>query len=171
MLDELTGFFTDHELRWAVIGGVAMAAYGLPRTTLDLDFVADRSAQDAIVSHLEAQGYRTLYRSEGYSNHRHDDAERGRVDFVYVSGDTGELLFGHVRQVPGPGGSTIRVPGPEHVAALKVHAMASDATRKAQELADLRFLLTLADIDREAVREQFIRRGMEEAWNDIAPRS
>lgn len=171
VLDELMGFFADHELRWAVIGGVAMAAYGLPRTTLDLDFVAERSAQDAIVGHLEAQGYRTLYRSEGYSNHQHDDADLGRVDFAYVSGETAKRLFAQARQVPGPGGSMIRVPNPEHVAAMKVHAMASDSTRKTQELADLRFLLTLSDIDREAVREQFVRRGLEEEWNELAPKS
>lgn len=171
VLDELAGFFTDHEFRWAVIGGVAMAAYGLPRTTLDLDFVAERSAQDAIVGHLEAQGYRTLYRSEGYSNHRHDDAELGRVDFAYVSGETAKRLFAQARQVPGPGGSMIRVPNPEHVAAMKVHAMASDSTRKARELADLRFLLTLPDVDREAIREQFVRRGLEEEWDELEPKS
>jgi hypothetical protein len=171
VLDELTGFFADHELRWAVIGGVAMAAYGLARTTLDLDFVAERSAQEAIVRHLEAQGYRTLYRSEGYSNHQHDDAERGRVDFAYVSGETAQRLFAQVRQVSGPGGSAIQVPSPEHVAAMKVHAMANDTTRKDHELADLRFLLALPDIDREAVREQFVRRGKEDEWDDLAPKS
>lgn len=171
MIEELTGFFTDHELRWAVIGGVAMAAYGLPRTTLDLDFVAERGAQAAIVGHLEGLGYRTLYRSEGYSNHQHDDADLGRVDFAYVSGETATRLFAHVRQVHGPGGSTIRVPSPEHVAAMKIHAMASDSTRKAQELADLSFLLTLPGVDREAIREQFVRRGLEEDWDELEPKS
>lgn len=168
VLTELTEYFAARELRWAVVGGVAMAAYGLPRTTLDLDFLAERKDQDAIVRHLEGEGYRTLYRSEGYSNHRHADADRGRVDFVYVAGETARRLFAGVRDVRGPGGATVPVPSPEHLAAMKIHAMVSDPARKAQELADLRYLLSLPDTDRAAVREQLLRRGLEEEWEDLA---
>jgi len=167
VLHELTEYFADRGMRWAVVGGVAMAAYGFPRTTLDLDFLAERKDQDALVAHLEAEGYTTIHRSEGYSNHQHADVARGRVDFVYVAGETASRLFTAARRVRGPGGTTIPVPSPEHLAAMKVHALASDPARKALELRDIQHLLTLPGVDGASVREHFARRGMEEVWNEI----
>lgn len=51
---------------------------------------------------------------------------------------------------------------------MKIHAMASDPARKAQELLDIRHLLALPDTDREAVRDQLLRRDMEEEWNELS---
>jgi len=73
-----------------------------------------------------------------------------------------------VRQVKGPGGATVPVPSPEHLAAMKIHAMASDPARKARELLDIRHLLALPDTDREAVRDHLLRRDMEEEWNELS---
>ena len=42
---------------------------------------------------LESLGYETLYVSSGYSNHLHPLPFMGRVDFVYVPGDTAHVLF------------------------------------------------------------------------------
>jgi hypothetical protein len=41
-LDELRSFLTSRGFRVAVIGGVALAAYGRPRLTIDLDVVTFR---------------------------------------------------------------------------------------------------------------------------------
>ncbi|MES1244545.1 MAG: nucleotidyl transferase AbiEii/AbiGii toxin family protein, partial [Acidobacteriota bacterium] len=55
--------------RYAVIGGVALICYGLPRTTVDLDLVVESTAQGDLIAFLEARGYETLGRSKGYSTH------------------------------------------------------------------------------------------------------
>jgi hypothetical protein len=47
-LDEVRAFLVDRGFRFAVVGGVALAAYGHRRLTHDLDVVTD-SAQDAFV--------------------------------------------------------------------------------------------------------------------------
>jgi hypothetical protein len=47
----------------AVVGGVALAAYGHARLTLDLDVVTNAAARDPVVSVMQAAGYATLYRS------------------------------------------------------------------------------------------------------------
>ena len=67
-----------------------MAAYGLARTTLDLDLVTEAAAQDELVDFLEAMGYTTLYRSPGYSNHL--SADPG-VKIVVVALSTGVRAF------------------------------------------------------------------------------
>jgi hypothetical protein len=160
---ELEGLGARH----AVIGGVALAALGMPRTTIDLDLVTDAAAQDALIELLERRGYQTLHRSSGYSNHLHADARRGRVDVVYIRGDTAEQLFDGTEVLPGPGGGPIPVPRPEHLAAMKVLAMKNDPSRTFQELADIRFLLTLPGVDRDLVRDHFARHGLIARFHDV----
>jgi len=93
VLEKLEAFLRDRGYPCALIGGLSMAAYGMPRTTLDLDVVVPGEAQEELVAFLENEGYETLYRSEGYSNHLHGDSEKGRVDVVYVRGETSRRLF------------------------------------------------------------------------------
>jgi len=67
--------------------------HGVTRATVDLDLVTEAAAQGGLVRFLESEGYETLHRSPGYSNHLHGSAELGRVDFVYVDGRTADKLF------------------------------------------------------------------------------
>jgi hypothetical protein len=152
---------------FAVIGGLAMAAYGLARTTLDVDIVTSSKAQDALVDFLEAEGYETLHRSSGYSNHLHPHSDLGRVDVVYVRDHTSRGLFEAVRKVAGPKGSIVPVLSAEHLAAMKIFAMKNDPTRTLAELEDIRFLLTLPDIDRDEIRGYFEKHELGDLYADL----
>jgi hypothetical protein len=168
VLRAVSGFLEEREARFAVIGGVALAALGLPRTTVDLDFIVDSSIQDELIGFLESRGYETLHRSSGYSNHRHADlAVWGKVDFVYVKGRTSQEIFASARPAQGPGGFRILVPKPEHLAALKVQAIKNDPERALQDLADVRFLLTLPGVDRYEIRDYFDRQGLGDRFDEI----
>lgn len=167
MLATLRGSLAEHECRFALVGGLAMAAYGLPRTTLDLDLVVDGACQEELVRHMASLGYETLHRSAGYSNHAHPEPRMGSVDFVYVRGETAEKLFRDVRRVPGPGGESVPIPSPEHLAAMKVLAMKNDPSRTFQELGDIRHLITAAGAERDVVREHFVRHGLEERYREL----
>lgn len=164
-LDLVRGFLGDCNARVAVIGGVALAAYGNPRMTLDLDVVTEASAQDGVVAFMEAQGFVTLHRSTGYSNHRHP--ERGRVDFMYVRGQTADRLFASTTDRPGPDGRPIPVPRPEHLIAMKVQAMRDDPDRGLQDLVDVAHLLQVDGVDRDEARGYFVRAGLEERWHEL----
>ncbi len=161
------GFLESRGRRFAVVGGVAMAAWGMPRSTLDLDLIVDGEAQDELVQLLESEGWETLHRSRGYSNHLHSVAERGRLDVVYVRGDTAAAIFGAVRRVGSPGGVAFDVPRPEHLAAMKIHAMKQDPGRTYRDLADIRHLLSLNGVDREEVRDYFTRHGLEARYDEL----
>lgn len=167
VLGEITSFLDEAGLPWAVVGGVALAAYGLARTTLDLDLVVPAAAQERIVRFMEEQGYETLHRSSGYSNHLHRDRSKGRVDFVYVEDETQERLFSQARRLPGPRGMQVAVPNPEHLVAMKVQAMTSDSARAFQEMADIRHLMLVPGVDRGAVREIFDRFGLAEKYREL----
>lgn len=61
----------------------------------------------------------------------------------------------------------MQVPKPEHLAAMKVLAMKNDPTRTFQELADIRFLVTMPGVDRVEVKSYFDRHGLEERFDDL----
>ncbi len=166
-LQLVEGFLAAGSGRGAVIGGIALAAYGNPRTTIDLDFVVDGGLQDELIAFLEAEGFETLFRSSGYSNHEHPDPEKGRLDFVYVRGDTAEKLFAGCRLLLGPGGRSILVPKPEHLAALKATAARNDPSRAPGDLADVRFLLGLPGVDHPTIREYFERQGLGDLFDEL----
>jgi hypothetical protein len=167
VLSTITAELERHHLRYAVVGGIALAGLGMPRTTIDLDIATDVAAQDHLVGFLERLGFATLHRSSGYSNHLHGKPAFGRVDVVYLHGETAEQLFAAVQRVGGPGGLEMPVPAAEHLAAMKVLAMKNDPQREQQDLADVRFLLGRPDVDRERVREYFPRHGLIEQFRRV----
>jgi hypothetical protein len=167
VLEGLGRFFEGRNVRYAVIGGVGIAGYGLTRATLDLDLVVDAQIQDEVVRFLESIGYETLHRSSGYSNHRHSLSEMGAIDLVYVRGETSRRIFQDSRTIEGPGGRNIPVPSPEHLVAMKVAAIKNDPSRKYQDMADVRFLLGLPGVDREAVRAQFAKHDLLELFHEL----
>jgi hypothetical protein len=167
VLRHLSTWFEAQNQPYALIGGGALAAYGHLRTTLDLDFVVPAEIQDELVNFMVQSGYETLHRSSGYSNHLNADPELGRLDFVYVSGPTQTALFAEARKLPGPDALETPVPKPEHLIAMKVQAMKNDPSRRFQDLEDIRFLVSLPDVDRDAVRDRFARAGLEERFREL----
>ena len=163
----LDGFTAAASVRTVLVGGLAMAAHGLPRTTFDLDLAVDGDRQDELIAFLEAKGYRTLHRSSGYSNHLHSEPALGRIDLVYLHGATRDAVLGAARTLAGPDGKPIAVVAPEHLAAMKVLAMKNDPSRTFAEMADIRFLLSLPGIDRAAVERQFTRHGLERRFREL----
>jgi hypothetical protein len=118
-----------------------------------------------LIAFMEAQGFVTLHRSSGYSNHRH--AERGRIDFMYVRDQTADRLFAGALLLPGPGGRSMLVPKPEHLIAMKVQAMKDAPERGMQDLVDIAHLLQMDGVDRAEVHSYFVRAGLEERWNEL----
>jgi hypothetical protein len=167
VIREIAAFFERAGSPFAVIGAFGLHAYGLSRATSDLDFVTESAAQAGLVPFLESRGYETLHVSTGYSNHLHFDPLMGRLDFVYVSGETSRRLFGSARILAVMEGISLAVPRAEHLAAMKIQAMKNDPQRTLQEMADIHFLLRLPEIDREEIRGYFAAQGMIEKYHEI----
>lgn len=167
VLQTIGEFFDRTGFRYAVIGAFGLHTYGLSRGTFDMDFVTRTEAQAPLVTFLESLGYETLHVSAGYSNHIHALAAFGRIDFVYVGGETSERLFRDVKMMPGPGGRLVPVPRPEHLAAMKVQAMRNDPQRALRELDDIRFILELPGIDEHEIRGYFERAGLLDRYDQI----
>lgn len=154
-------------IRFAVIGGLAVHAWGRARPTRDADFVVDLAKQSSVLQLTESLGYRTRYVSDAFSNHDHDDARMGHVDFMYVSGPTAEAIFAAASPKALLEDRALPVASPEHLAMMKAAAMKNFPHRALYEADDVRILLAVPGVDREAVREYFSRQGLLELFDAI----
>ena len=164
---EIRSFLEQRDAPVALVGALALAAYGVARATRDLDLLTLRSVQPELVSFLESLGYETLHVSSGYSNHLHADAGRGRVDVVYVDPATAEQIFGAVEEREVLAGLTFAVPRPEHLIAMKARAIRNDARRRLQDMADVQSLLRATDLDRSEARGYFEALGLGPLFDEI----
>ena len=168
VIENLIRFFAREEIAFAVIGAFALKAYGYVRATQDVDFLVRGKDQEKIIRFLETLGYETLYRSKGFSNHLHQLAALGRIDFVYVTGETADLIFAGTRPLLILEDLTLPVVRPEHLIALKIYAMKNDPQRTFREMADIQQILRLAGIDEDEVRSYFEKFGQLEKFDEIA---
>jgi Nucleotidyl transferase AbiEii toxin, Type IV TA system len=166
VLDRLATFLESQQIPFAVIGGLAMNAYGSSRLTADVDLIVPYVAQTVIVNELRRLGYETLYLSEGYSNHVHEDSQMGRVDFVYINEHTADLILSTTRLLEVMGRS-LPIPRPEYVIALKLQAIHNDPDRTHRDLADVKELMTLPDLDHEEVKDYFRRFDLLRYYDDF----
>lgn len=171
VFDTVGKFMNDHGYRYALAGAFALHAYGVSRATSDLDLIAEVDARAGLISFLESLGYETLHASAGYSNHVHLLPGLGRIDCIYVGGETADRLFEGSKEMGVFHGLKVRVPRPEHLCAMKVLAMKNDPSRALQEMADVQRLLELPGIDEGEVRGYFERHGLMEAFHEIKKRS
>jgi hypothetical protein len=66
----------------ALIGGLALAPYGVVRATQDVDLLTDSNSADALDRELSELGYRCVHRSADAANYLRGDE---RLDLLYAS--------------------------------------------------------------------------------------
>jgi len=169
VLEQVRPFFEERGEPYALVGGLALLAYGAPRATFDVDLLARRVIRDDLVAFMVDKGFTTLSLQPGFSNHQHADLSLGRVDVIYVGGQTAEALFSGCATRPLGAGVVAPVPRPEHLVAMKVQSFANDPTRYS-DLADLQFLLSLPGLDSAEVERYFDAAGLSEYFAKLSKR-
>lgn len=166
VLESLSGFLEKRNLRHALAGGIALACYGSPRGTQDIDMLVEEAGRDPGISFLESLGYETLGVYEGFSNHLHRLPQMGRVDLIYLDEPTATTIFSESKTMAYEARS-IRVPRPEHLVAMKVAAVSRNPDRYFKDMLDLEFLLRLPELNREKVRYYFEKYGVERYYDEL----
>jgi hypothetical protein len=166
VLNLVRPFFENRAEPYALVGGLALLAYGAPRATFDVDLLAPRRTQKDLVAFLETQGFTTLSILPGFSNHQHSDPALGRMDVIYVSGTTADAVFAGCSRKAISAAVQAPVPRPEHLVAMKAQSFAKDGTRYS-DLADLQFLLSLPRLDLVEARGYFESAGLAEYFDRL----
>lgn len=166
VIGEVRGFLDREGTPFAIVGALALHTYGYSRATNDVDLLVGSEAQDRLIAFLEKRGFETLHRSDGYSNHLHAEPALGRLNVIHVDEDTRGKIFAEAR-LASLAGMSVLVPKPEHLAALKIHAMKNDPSRAFQEMAEIQFLMRLEGVDRDQIRGYFERSGQAERFHEL----
>jgi len=150
VLRTFSEFFEREGIRYCVVGGLAVQAWGHSRFTKDVDLAVARSDQARVIAFAESAGYETLNVTSSFSNHLHPDRQFGRLDFLYPDDRTAGRMFAvaSVRTVVG----TVAIPvaSPEHLSMMKALAIKQNPARALYEGDDVRALLSLPGVDLEA---------------------
>lgn len=167
VLTTFCDYFERENIRYAIIGGLAVHAWGRVRPTRDADFAVDAGAGEQVVRFAETLGFRTVYRGDAFSNHEHGDPVWGHVDFMYLAGRTADAVFSGAAVKELIPGRAMRVASAEHLAMMKALAIKNFPHRGLYEGEDIRILLQVPGVDRAAVRDYFERHGLLELFDAI----
>lgn len=166
VLRQVAAAFEDASIPFALAGGVAVAAHGIQRTTLDLDFVVPAELADAARAELDRLGFTTLRTSAGFSNHLRHQPTPQRVDLLYVKGTTRAVLFARA-PTHELLGVRLRVLHPDHLAAMKLFAASQNPSRAALDFEDVRALLRSGKLDAARLEEYLDRYGVRALWDKL----
>jgi predicted nucleotidyltransferase len=151
VLDILTAKAEEKGLRFIVIGGHAVNAYGERRQTGDLDILvreADRQLWERILTSME---YTLFHRHRAFLQYKPPVLEVWPIDIMLVDDRTFDGLFAESQEVNFGGTHNVSIPSIEHLIALKLNVLKQ--VGKARELKDLADIVALVKIGRLDVKD------------------
>lgn len=154
----LLSAFEAKGVRYALIGGFAMGAWGIARSTVDLDFLIHKDDLQNVNTILTNMGYGCRYRSENVSQFISPQKTFGEIDIIHAFREISvNMLERSENRNIFNETMTIKVLKVEDLIGLKVQAMANDPSRKSIDLADIESLMETygGSIDWPLVKEYF----------------
>jgi hypothetical protein len=155
VLREVAGALQGERVPFALIGGFALAALGVPRTTGDVDFLVEGARADDVERLVQGLGYETLFRSDDVANFVGRQASAGRVDVLWARREYARAMLARARLHP-VGTLSLPVVEAEDLIGLKVQSSSNESRRFALDVADIeRLLRATPGLDLARVREYF----------------
>jgi hypothetical protein len=119
----------------ALIGGFALAFYGINRATADIDFMADGAKKAEILAALTGAGFALIHETKEVLQF----SGAGHLDVLLANRPLSRQMLKSAiyhQNVP------IYVLAPEDIIGLKIQAYKNDPSRELQDKADIQALLT-----------------------------
>ena len=159
-------------LSYLVIGGHAVNFYCEPRATLDVDFLVRRDDQPGWRALLETEGFKLLSDQGTFVQFSPPYGVEWRLDLMLVNGETFSKLAAGARTGQLLGIDT-QIPRPEHLIALKLHALKhGHPERFEKDFGDVLSLTRNAGLDpqSESFRQLFDQFGTGELYARVIQR-
>lgn len=139
-LELLCGHLGPRGVRFLLIGGYALPAYGVVRQTMDTDCLICDADESECRAALKSLGYVENQRTEAFVRYVHPLAATMDLDVMLVDLETFDRMFNSSLVWPA-GEALARVPALPHLIALKLHAVRNCPARELRDLADVVELL------------------------------
>ncbi len=134
--------FEKENLKYALIGGLALESAGVPRATADIDLLVLSKDMETVRSIMMSNGYQPVFESEEVATFIGSTDALGRVDFLLAHRKYTLAMIERAEKKPVlEGKAEISVVQPEDLIGLKIQAMANNPERVNREMADIRMVL------------------------------
>jgi predicted nucleotidyltransferase len=150
--------FAREKISFALIGGFALQAAGVTRTTRDIDLLVLSEDSPKIKEIMVKHRYELLHESGEALNFVSKDFELGRVDFLLAHRSYTLAMLKRAAEEPVLDGKCkIKVLRVEDQIGLKVQASSNDPRRMHQDMADIKMLIVsrYPKLDMKLLREYF----------------
>lgn len=150
--------FDKGKIRYALIGGFALGVLGIPRATVDIDFIVLKDDMLKVDNIMKSLGYECIFKSENVSQYVSQINIFGEVDFLHAFRKTAvEMLKRSIEKDIFGGSLKIKIVRPEDIIGLKLQSIANDDKRANKEYADIESLLSQykKDLDWSVLEEYF----------------
>jgi hypothetical protein len=163
--------FAKQNIDFALIGGLAIHALGISRTTRDMDGLALLSNAPQIDKIMKALGYEILQRTDDVGNYLSKDWEMGRVDILFAHRPYAISMLKRAKEQTLYQG-TIKVLVPEDLIGLKIQALSNDPDRLHKDMADIETLMALhgKTLDWKLIEDYFHVFHREKEFADLSRR-
>jgi hypothetical protein len=144
ILSVLIEKFNENEIRYALMGGLALGLWGVGRSTVDIDFLVDRGDLSRIDHIMQELGYECKFKSENVSQYVSPLKIYGEVDFLHAFREASlEMLVKAVEKDILEGSLKIKVLKPEDLIGLKFQAIKNNPLREQTDIEDIKALLSI----------------------------
>jgi hypothetical protein len=169
VIQALVGEFEKNGVQYAVIGGFSLGLHGIPRATIDLDFLINKEDLNKIDPILSELGYKLSFRSENVSQYTSDLKIFGEVDFLHAFRERSLRMLQRAVEVPVfQGAARIKVLLPEDIIGLKVQAVANNQNRSSRDYPDIEGLMQHfgAKLDWDILADYFTLFGLQKEYDE-----
>jgi hypothetical protein len=128
-------------VRYALIGGFAMALRGVRRATVDMDFILMREDLDRADAIFAKAGYRRCFRSENVSHYVAPDADWGRINVLHAFRGPSLGMLTRAERISVSTELSLPVVQVEDLIGLKVQAAVNDPLRRTGDWSDIRLMI------------------------------
>lgn len=98
VIEKLLAEFEKAEVRYALVGGFALGALGIPRATVAVDFLVLRDDVDKVGGIMASMGYKCMYNTENVSQYTSSEQLFGEVDFLHAFRDASLSMIERAEQ-------------------------------------------------------------------------
>ena len=170
VLEKLLTAFKEQDIRYALMGGFAMGAWGAPRATVDIDFLVLRGDMEKVDAIMRSLGYECKHQTENVSQYVSPLQVFGEVDFLHAF-RTPSLSMLQRAEDRNMLGETIfvKVLKIEDLIGFKAQAIANNRERTTIDLADIEVLINThkSTIDWSLIEEYFVLFGLNDMFKEL----
>lgn len=155
---KLVADFEAEGVAYALIGGYAVGLWGVPRATVDMDFLVQADDMGKVDTIMRSLTYEVAFASENVTQYVSPLAVFGEIDFLHAFRQASlGMLTRAVEKTLFSDGVSIKILLPEDLIGLKLQAYSNNQTRERLDMYDIETLMKIHDksLDWELVRGYF----------------